>query len=791
MSLEHPIYGTTLYLGKMPLKTRFGEFTCYTFQNLIHKGHIMALTYGNLKNEFLYTRVHSSCVTSETLRSMDCDCVKQLEGAFKKIAEMGHGVLFYLIQEGRGCGYVGKSRACMMVQYHNDKITTFDAYKNLGMKNDYRDYRNIGEMAHLLGIHDANFILLSNNPDKINALQEIGLKVAKVESIEYPPGPFNQSYLVSKAQTGHLLYQTKHKVSKYSFPHQRVRPFIPYGLPGAARFIHCATYSVPIRPVNNCMVFTAQEMKKCKVPYKIVEQIDDVRYFLQFEEKDLEQIEIRPYWFRVYMYYDLASSSDFVVLSYGDVEGKVPLVRIHSESLFNRFPLQETLYRNKYKHSLEKIVRNNSGIIVLLYHDGRGAGLGHYVLNHMELDGPTGVKADTRDFHAAALLLKHHLKRPYLKILYSDSSRDVLQKEFDQQEIQVLEWIDLNKRPSKSMTDILEKHFKGIPQYLSDMDVGPLAIKKGESLILSGVGSSLAHAEYAAYLLKQKHPDMAVDVVPLGHLKKFKDNYLNRDQARLIFFSQGLSPQSWSFVQDWPYDRLILVTSVTKQNQDTQKASFIQELIKGHGKVVHYPLEDEYETLVRFVGPLCGLEAVYRMFPLQKSTEDQRLQRLQRLSNCLSSAEVKLPGDHYFETLKKESQMVLCASAPLSSLLRNIVCKLEEGAFLSGIKCVDYLEFAHGPFQNVEYQYYEKGHLTHFVLLESGKQDWEVIERCQKMLQEKYPVWVLSLETPAEDQIFECEMIFNQFLLKWIDMNGINQQSWYGKQQQHLLYESF
>jgi 3,4-dihydroxy 2-butanone 4-phosphate synthase/GTP cyclohydrolase II len=62
--------------------------------------------------------MHSSCITSETLGSMDCDCVQQMNEAFKKIAEKKSGILFYLIQEGRGCGYVGKSRACMIVQYH-------------------------------------------------------------------------------------------------------------------------------------------------------------------------------------------------------------------------------------------------------------------------------------------------------------------------------------------------------------------------------------------------------------------------------------------------------------------------------------------------------------------------------------------------------------------------------------------------------------------------------------------------------------------------------------------------
>ena len=78
---ELKIYGTSIYIGSTDLETVFGTFQAYTFQNVIHKGYVIALSKGDLESDRLYTRVHSSCVTSETLRSMDCDCVNQLEGA--------------------------------------------------------------------------------------------------------------------------------------------------------------------------------------------------------------------------------------------------------------------------------------------------------------------------------------------------------------------------------------------------------------------------------------------------------------------------------------------------------------------------------------------------------------------------------------------------------------------------------------------------------------------------------------------------------------------------------------
>ena len=81
-----PLYGTSIYIGEVPLDTVYGKFAAKTFQDIIHKGYIVSLVYGDLKASPLYIRMHSSCITSECLRSMDCDCVEQLEGAMQKIS---------------------------------------------------------------------------------------------------------------------------------------------------------------------------------------------------------------------------------------------------------------------------------------------------------------------------------------------------------------------------------------------------------------------------------------------------------------------------------------------------------------------------------------------------------------------------------------------------------------------------------------------------------------------------------------------------------------------------------
>ena len=235
------IFGATLYIDKISIETIYGNFTAYTYQNLIHKGYIIALTHGDIKKEILYTRIHSSCVTSETLRSQDCDCVEQLYGAFKKISEKGNGILFYFIQEGRGCGFIGKSMDRMHVQHSDDKITTFEAYKMLGMKKDYRDYTSVKDICHMLDINP-KFILMTNNPDKINGLKQLGLNVFSIETIEYTPNIFNRKYLMSKQKSGHNLSKLNTFIGNYDMKSKyKCKPFEPYHLKNCTRYIHVSS----------------------------------------------------------------------------------------------------------------------------------------------------------------------------------------------------------------------------------------------------------------------------------------------------------------------------------------------------------------------------------------------------------------------------------------------------------------------------------------------------------------------------------------------------------------------
>jgi 3,4-dihydroxy 2-butanone 4-phosphate synthase/GTP cyclohydrolase II len=148
---DRPLRGTTLFLASCSVETRMGPFTAHVFQDVIHKGYVIALAAGEVTGaSVLYARIHSSCITSETLRGCDCDCVQQLEGALEVIQRKGNGILFYLMQEGRGVGYVAKARDRMLVQSSHDRISTFEAYRCMGLKKDHRGYEDVAGVSATL-----------------------------------------------------------------------------------------------------------------------------------------------------------------------------------------------------------------------------------------------------------------------------------------------------------------------------------------------------------------------------------------------------------------------------------------------------------------------------------------------------------------------------------------------------------------------------------------------------------------------------------------------------------------
>ncbi len=153
----------------------------------------------------------------------------------------------------------------------------------------------------------------------------------------------------------------------------------------------------------------------------------------------------------------------------------------------------------------------------------------------------------------------------------------------------------------------------------------------------------------------------------------------------------------------------------------------------------------------------------------------------------LNTCTKRLPADGFFDSLKLDPQVVILLSYPLNSYFKNMVSKLEEGAFLNSVRLVDYMEFSHGVFQNVEYQY-SRGRITHFILFKNSASDRQMIPRIKMMIGDRYPFWELDSQLPEDLSILEYEMVFNHFVLRWIESMNIDQVSWAGKDRQTYMY---
>lgn len=146
-------------------------------------------------------RLHSECFTGDLLGSLRCDCGDQLRGAIGEIARAGGGVLLYLAQEGRGIGLVNKLRA---YQLQDSGFDTVDANEQLGFDADERVYLPAAEMLRQLRFLRVR--LLTNNPEKVAALDRCGIAVVERVPHVFPANGHNERYLRTKAtRSGHLL----------------------------------------------------------------------------------------------------------------------------------------------------------------------------------------------------------------------------------------------------------------------------------------------------------------------------------------------------------------------------------------------------------------------------------------------------------------------------------------------------------------------------------------------------------------------------------------------------------
>jgi len=187
--------------------TRWGKFRIYGFRSEAgSEGNArveeaVALVMGDIHSAPPLVRIHSQCLTGDVFHSLRCDCRQQLEMALSMIRDEGAGILIYEQQEGRGIGLMAKLQA---YELQDSGLDTVEANERLGFKADQRDFALPGQMLKALGVSQVR--LLSNNPEKVEALERAGVEVVERVPCEVEPSRHAEEYLKTKKEKlGHLF----------------------------------------------------------------------------------------------------------------------------------------------------------------------------------------------------------------------------------------------------------------------------------------------------------------------------------------------------------------------------------------------------------------------------------------------------------------------------------------------------------------------------------------------------------------------------------------------------------
>jgi 3,4-dihydroxy 2-butanone 4-phosphate synthase/GTP cyclohydrolase II len=184
------------------LPTSFGEFQIGGFRSRTSDEEFVVLYKGEMAADVpTLVRIHSQCLTGDVFGSLKCDCGPQLHRALELIERAGRGAVVYQLQEGRGIGIINKIRAYAL---QDEGADTVEANERLGFAVDLREYRQCAEVLFALGLCQVR--VMSNNPLKLRALEEAGLRVVERVPLEVEPADAAVHYLRTKKQKlGHLL----------------------------------------------------------------------------------------------------------------------------------------------------------------------------------------------------------------------------------------------------------------------------------------------------------------------------------------------------------------------------------------------------------------------------------------------------------------------------------------------------------------------------------------------------------------------------------------------------------
>jgi len=184
------------------LPTEWGDFQIAGYRSLISSEEFVVLYKGEMRPDVpTLVRIHSQCLTGDVFGSTKCDCGEQLHRTMQMIEAEGRGAIVYQQQEGRGIGILNKIRAYAL---QDDGADTVEANERLGLAVDSREYRQCAEVLFDLGLCKVKVI--SNNPGKLQALEEAGLKITERVSIEVNSSAPAAKYMrTKKEKMGHLL----------------------------------------------------------------------------------------------------------------------------------------------------------------------------------------------------------------------------------------------------------------------------------------------------------------------------------------------------------------------------------------------------------------------------------------------------------------------------------------------------------------------------------------------------------------------------------------------------------
>ncbi|MDD3769098.1 MAG: GTP cyclohydrolase II [Sulfuricurvum sp.] len=181
------------------LPSKYGRFKIRVYKEGIQE-HLAIFTEGFENAEAPLVRIHSECLTGDTLGSIKCDCNNQLHIALKMIAAEG-GLVIYHRQEGRNIGLLNKVNAYAL---QDQGRNTIEANVELGFEPDQRTYDVVREIFHDFGLRKIR--LLTNNPAKVSVVENLDVEIVQRIPVVIDPNPHNEGYLkVKKEQMGHLF----------------------------------------------------------------------------------------------------------------------------------------------------------------------------------------------------------------------------------------------------------------------------------------------------------------------------------------------------------------------------------------------------------------------------------------------------------------------------------------------------------------------------------------------------------------------------------------------------------